>query len=68
MATKQRKKSPATVPATAAAPAPKSAQPLSSDRVATRAYQIWQESGCPHGQHEEHWYRAERELRAGASR
>ena len=33
-------------------------------KIAVRAYEIWQESGCPEGKHEEHWYRAERELRA----
>ncbi len=34
------------------------------EKIAIRAYEIWQESGCQHGKHEEHWYRAERELRA----
>lgn len=32
--------------------------------VAARAYEIWQQSGCPHGQDQEHWFRAEQELRA----
>jgi hypothetical protein len=34
------------------------------DQIAARAYQIWQESGCPNGKDQEHWFRAERELRA----
>lgn len=34
------------------------------DPIALRAYQIWQESGCPHGKDKEHWFRAEREVRA----
>jgi hypothetical protein len=28
------------------------------------AYRIWQEEGCPHGRHEEHWRQAEKELHA----
>ncbi len=36
---------------------------LPHERVAARAYEIWEQSGRPDGQHEEHWYRAERELR-----
>jgi hypothetical protein len=35
------------------------------DPIAERAYQIWQESGCPHGKDKEHWFRAEREVRSG---
>jgi hypothetical protein len=34
------------------------------DEIAARAYEIWRESGCPEGKQEEHWYAAERELRA----
>ena len=33
-----------------------------NDEIATRAYEIWIGCGCPHGEHEEHWLRAEREL------
>ena len=33
------------------------------EQVAERAYQIWQESGCPHGRDWEHWLQAERELK-----
>jgi len=33
------------------------------DAIALRAYEIWRESGCPDGKHDEHWLQAERELR-----
>jgi Protein of unknown function (DUF2934) len=29
------------------------------------AYRLWQEEGCPHGRHEDHWRRAEKEFHAG---
>jgi hypothetical protein len=32
--------------------------------IAERAYQLWQERGCPDGCPEEDWFRAERELRS----
>ncbi|HEX9400467.1 MAG TPA: DUF2934 domain-containing protein [Anaeromyxobacter sp.] len=51
----QTKRGPA--PASAPGGAPAAAE------IAARAYEIWQESGCPEGSHEEHWYRAEREVR-----
>jgi hypothetical protein len=28
------------------------------------AYRLWQEEGCPHGRHEEHWRQAEQEFHA----
>jgi hypothetical protein len=28
------------------------------------AHRIWQEEGCPHGRHEEHWQQAEQEFHA----
>ena len=31
-------------------------------RIRERAYHIWLEEGQPHGRHDEHWQRAEREL------
>jgi DUF2934 family protein len=31
-------------------------------RIEERAYHIWLEEGQPHGRHDEHWHRAEREL------
>lgn len=49
-------------PISSAAPAP------SREKIAARAYEIWQEAGCPHGQNEAHWYQAERELKTRLSR
>jgi hypothetical protein len=31
-------------------------------RIVERAYHIWLEEGRPHGRHDEHWHRAEREM------
>ena len=31
-------------------------------KIAERAYHLWLESGCGHGDHERHWLQAEREL------
>lgn len=33
-----------------------------SERVAERAYSIWEEEGRPHGRDHAHWHRAESEL------
>jgi hypothetical protein len=30
--------------------------------VRARAYEIWEQAGCPEGRHDEHWAQAEREL------
>jgi hypothetical protein len=30
--------------------------------IRQRAYQLWQESGAPHGLNDEHWLQAEREF------
>jgi hypothetical protein len=57
-----------------AAPKAQASRPATADltppaeKVAQRAYQIWEASGRPDGQHEEHWLRAERELRAQYAR
>ena len=37
----------------------------SAEKIAARAYEIWQASGCPDGHDLEHWLQAERELRGG---
>ncbi len=34
------------------------------EKIAERAYQIWQASGRPDGHDQEHWFQAERELSA----
>jgi len=31
-------------------------------KIEERAYHIWLENGCGHGDHERHWLQAEREL------
>ena len=58
-ATASRAKTPKAPAAEAAA----GAMAPATDLIATRAYEIWLESGCPEGCEQEHWYRAERELR-----
>ena len=42
--------------------APQAAE-IPPDRIAARAYEIWQASGRPHGRDRDHWFQAERELR-----
>jgi hypothetical protein len=32
--------------------------PVTEDAIRARAYQIWEEEGCPEGRHELHWQRA----------
>ncbi len=67
MATPQRSKAPAktrapeSTKATPATPAPRAP---SSDAIAARAYELWRESGCAHGNDKAHWFQAERELGA----
>jgi hypothetical protein len=39
-----------------------------AEQIAARAYAIWQETGCPEGCEQEHWYQAEAELSAGKGR
>ena len=51
-------------PSRQSAPSPAKGQIALKETVADRAYQIWLSAGCPHGQHEAHWYQAERELRS----
>jgi DUF2934 family protein len=40
-------------------------QQLSHDDIARLAYSLWQARGCPIGNSEEDWLRAEQELRRG---
>jgi hypothetical protein len=37
------------------------------EQIAERAYALWQAEGQPNGRHEEHWYRAAREITAADS-
>ncbi len=32
------------------------------ERVRLRAYELWEQRGCQHGQAQEDWFRAEREI------
>lgn len=41
---------------------------LSAEKIAARAYEIWQANGRPHGRDQEHWFQAERELRGAQTR
>jgi hypothetical protein len=34
-------------------------------RVAERAYALWEQEGCPHGRDVNHWLKAEVEITAG---
>jgi hypothetical protein len=36
--------------------------PDRDDRIRERAYQMWEEQGCPDGLAGDHWYAAEQEL------
>ena len=35
---------------------------MTDDRIAKRAYEIWEGEGRPHGRHPEHWQKAMAEL------
>jgi hypothetical protein len=65
MAIPQKSPTPASrpQPAKAAPPPPATGSAPPPEKVAARAYEIWQQAGRPDGQHEAHWYQAERELR-----
>ncbi len=61
-------------PSTSRAKSPKTAQVSatpqfpSAELIAARAYEIWQERGCPEGCEQENWYQAEQELLQRSSR
>jgi len=40
-----------------------SAESLSHERIATAAYYLWQQAGCPPGRAEEYWYKAVEQLK-----
>ncbi len=46
------------------AAAPPAGGGVPQEKIAERAYQIWLANGCPDGHAQEHWFQAERELRA----
>jgi hypothetical protein len=37
--------------------------PISHDQIASRAQELWEAEGRPDGKSDEHWHRAESELR-----
>jgi hypothetical protein len=37
---------------------------IAHELVAQRAHEIWLKQGCRHGQDQEHWFEAERQLKA----
>jgi len=41
---------------------------IDENQIARRAYQIWEQRGCPTGSSESDWYQAEEELRANTGK
>ena len=39
------------------------AETVQEPAIAARAYELWQERGCPNGSDQEDWFRAEQELK-----
>jgi hypothetical protein len=37
---------------------------ITHEQIARRAHEIWVKQGCRHGQDQQHWLEAERQLRA----
>ncbi len=37
---------------------------ITHDQIARRAHEIWVQQGCKHGQDQNHWFEAERQLKA----
>lgn len=42
--------------------------PISDDTIAKRAYELWQARGCPHGDGNDDWQLAKKQLQAEAHR
>jgi hypothetical protein len=56
---------PRLVKQTTSTPKPSVVQPdLTHEQIAMRAFELFQQEGGAHGQHVDHWLRAERELKA----
>jgi hypothetical protein len=49
--------------ATAGVSSQLSRRDVTSEEIARRAYELWQQRGSPHGSDADDWHRAERELR-----
>jgi hypothetical protein len=41
---------------------------ITREQIAQRAHEIWVKNGCKHGQDEQNWLEAERQLKAEMSR
>ncbi len=63
MATVQKTRLETRTPAAVAKPT--AVRTISSEKIAARAYEIWQASGRSDGHDQDHWFQAERELRSG---
>jgi hypothetical protein len=61
------KKTAVTIEQTTADPAQDSALAANTEAIARRAYELWEQRGCPHGCSQEDWFRAEAELCSGAA-
>lgn len=55
-------------PAGSQAPAAASAAKITREQIAKRAHEIWVKNGCKHGQDEQNWLEAERQLKAEMSK
>lgn len=55
-------------PAGAKAPEATKMVKITRDQIAQRAHQIWVKNGCKHGQDEQNWLEAERQLKAEAGK
>jgi len=45
-------------------PATTTGPKITHDQIARRAHEIWVKQGCKHGQDKDHWFEAERQLKA----
>jgi hypothetical protein len=41
---------------------------ITHEQIAQRAHEIWVQQGCSHGWDQEHWFEAERQLKAELAR
>ncbi len=55
-------------PVGAAAPVAPAPAKVTREQIAKRAHDIWVKNGCKHGQDEQNWLEAERQLKAEAGR
>jgi hypothetical protein len=55
-------------PAGMQAPAAVGSVKITREQIAKRAHDIWVKNGCKHGQDEQNWLEAERQLKAEASK